>query len=86
MRTIAQCAFGFAVVACLSTTAAADDALTRFSFTRGWATFGLALPQGAARDAVQVGALPTQTDVKVKWPDGSIRFAVVSTRFRSRNS
>ena len=80
MRTIAQCAFGFAVVACLSTTAAADDALTRFSFTRGWATFGLALPQGAARDAVQVGALPTQTDVKVKWPDGSIRFAVVSTR------
>src|SRR5262249_39213121 len=44
----------------------------------GWATFGLALPQGAATDTVQVGTLPTQTDVKTKWPDGSIRFAVVT--------
>jgi hypothetical protein len=46
--------------------------------TNGWATFGLALPQGAARSAVQLGTLPTQTDVKVRWTDGSIRFAVVS--------
>ena len=29
--------------------------------------------RGAA--AVQVGTLPTQTDVKVRWPNGSIRFA-----------
>ena len=28
------------------------------AFTRGWATFGLALPQGAARSGVKVGALP----------------------------
>jgi hypothetical protein len=58
--------------------ARADDAVATYIFTKGWATFGLPLPQGAARDAVQVGKLPTQTDVKVRWPDGSIRFAVVS--------
>src|SRR4051794_3282372 len=50
------------------------------TFTRGWATFGLALPQGAAKSGVQVGALRTQTDVKVRWPDGSIRFAIVTAR------
>ena len=48
--------------------------------TPGWATFGLALPQGAATGAVQVGGLPTQTDVKTRWPDGSIRFAVVTAK------
>ncbi|HKB12342.1 MAG TPA: hypothetical protein VKD69_16885 [Vicinamibacterales bacterium] len=52
--------------------------LTANTFTKGWATFGVALPQGAAKSALQVGSLPTQTDVKVRWPDGSIRFAVVS--------
>jgi hypothetical protein len=57
---------------------AEDRALAANTFTRGWATFGLALPQGAARNGVKVGALPTQTDVKVRWPDGSIRFAVVT--------
>ena len=57
---------------------AADHVLARYAATRGWATFGLALPPSAAKDAVQVGSLPTQTDVKVRWPDGSIRFAVVS--------
>lgn len=51
------------------------------SYTLGagrWATFGLALPEGAATDAVQVGAFNTQTDVKNVWSDGSIRFAVVT--------
>jgi hypothetical protein len=65
-------------IAGTASAARADDALATYAFTKGWATFGLALPQGAARDAVQVGKLPTQTDVKVRWPDGSIRFAVVS--------
>jgi hypothetical protein len=65
-------------IAATASAARADDALATYVFTKGWATFGLALPQGAARDAVQVGKLPTQTDVKVRWPDGSIRFAVVS--------
>ena len=43
--------------------------------TAGWATFGEALPQGQATGALQIGSLPTQTDVKNRWPDGSIRFA-----------
>jgi hypothetical protein len=46
--------------------------------TAGWATFGEAVPQGAARDGLQVGALLTQTDVKSRWADGSIRFAIVT--------
>ena len=56
------------------------DRLATYQLGRGWATFGLALPQGAARGAVAVGTLPTQTDVKTRWPDGSIRFAVVTAR------
>ncbi|MDP3685470.1 MAG: hypothetical protein Q8R32_01415, partial [bacterium] len=49
--------------------------LADVGLTSGWATFGQALPQGAARDALQIGDLETQTDVKTRWPDGSIRFA-----------
>jgi hypothetical protein len=72
-----------AVVACFASVvarpvAAEDRILGANTFTRGWATFGLALPQGAVSAAVKVGTLPTQTDVKVRWPDGSIRFAVVT--------
>ena len=59
---------------------AQDAAVSRMTFTKGWATFGLAVPAGAARSGLQVGTFPTQTDVKVRWPDGSIRFAVVSTK------
>lgn len=44
----------------------------------GWATFGQAVPQGVATDGLQIAALPTQTDVKTRWADGSIKFAVVS--------
>jgi hypothetical protein len=64
----------------IGATADAAEPLARYPLTRGWATFGLALPQGAAKSAVQVGTLPTQTDVKVRWPDGSIRFAIVTAR------
>jgi hypothetical protein len=60
--------------------AAAPPILARYTFTQGWATFGIALPEGAARRGIQIGSLPTQTDVKVRWPDGSIRFAVLSAR------
>jgi hypothetical protein len=66
------------VLATARSAGAADAVLARYTLTRGWATFGLALPQGAARGAIQVGSLPTQTDVKVRWADGSIRFAVVT--------
>ncbi len=58
---------------------AGNPPLATYALSPGWATFGLALPQGAAK-AVQVGSLPTQTDVKVRWPDDSIRFAVVTAK------
>jgi hypothetical protein len=48
------------------------------TFTQGWATFGQAVPQGQAFGGLQVGSLATQTDVKNTWPDGSIKFAVVT--------
>lgn len=54
--------------------------LARIHSSAGWATFGQALPAGAAREAVQLGDFPTQTDVKTRWPDGSIRFAIVTAR------
>jgi hypothetical protein len=77
-RTSLRAAGAAMVVLAVASPARAATPLTSYAFTRGWATFGLALPQGEARSAVQVGSLPTQTDVKVRWPDGSIRFAIVS--------
>ena len=59
---------------------AALEPLATYRLGAGWATFGLALPLGAARDGLRVGTLETQTDVKTTWPDGSIRFAVVTAR------
>jgi hypothetical protein len=58
---------------------AGQEPVASVGLTAGWATFGQALPQGAATTDLQVGMLPTQTDVKSKWPDGSIRFAIVTT-------
>ena len=62
------------------------DPLATYRLGPGWATFGLALPKGAARGAVSVGTLATQTDVKTRWPDGSIRFAIVTARVISAGS
>ena len=63
----------------LATSAAAGaQTIGTIGLTPGWATFGQAVPQGAAPSGLQVGTLLTQTDVKTKWPDGSIRFAVVT--------
>ena len=71
--------FALALLAGSPAAVGAQDVLAKYAFTTtGWATFGLALPAGAARSAVQVGTWPTQTDIKVRWPDGSIRFAAVS--------
>ena len=64
---------------------AADQPLATYTLSPGWATFGLALPPGAAPKAVQVGTVPTQTDVKVRWPDDSIRFAVVSANLGAKS-
>jgi hypothetical protein len=58
----------------------AQAAVASVGLTPGWATFGQALPQGAAAGGLQVGSLPTQTDVKNTWPDGSIRFAIVTVK------
>ena len=52
----------------------------------GWATFGQVVPQGLAADGLQLGSLATQTDVKTRWPDGSIRFAVVTASVPSAGS
>jgi hypothetical protein len=72
----------------LLTTAVAVGAqpVAEYRLGRGVATFGLALPQGAARGGVMVSSLPTQADVKTTWPDGSIRFAVVTTRVAAAGS
>jgi hypothetical protein len=52
----------------------------------GWATFGQIVPQGLAAEGLQLGSLATQTDVKTRWPDGSIRFAVVTASVASAGS
>jgi hypothetical protein len=74
-----------AVCGSAQTVLAADQTLATYTLSPGWATFGLALPQGAAPRAVQIGVLPTQTDVKVRWPDDSIRFAVVTANLGSKS-
>lgn len=51
-----------------------------YSFTQGWASFGIALPQGKNTSSIQIGDLETQTDVKTTWPDGSTRFAIVTAK------
>lgn len=66
--------------------ATAASALATYTLSAGWATFGLVLPQGAAPSGVQVGSLQTQVDVKTRWADGSIRFAVVSVQVPSAGS
>ncbi len=62
---------------------AASAQAASVSLTPGWATFGQVLPQGQARSGLQVGSLPTQTDIKNLWPDGSIKFAVVTANIPS---
>jgi hypothetical protein len=77
---VATAVLAFAVALTSPAAVFTADPLAMYRLGRGWATFGLALPQGAARGAVAVGTLATQTDVKTRWPDGSIRFAVVTAR------
>ncbi|MBX4190093.1 DUF4038 domain-containing protein [Candidatus Parcubacteria bacterium] len=49
----------------------------------GWATVGIVLPPGVTSSALQIGNLPTQTDIKVRWGDGSIRHALVTAKVPS---
>ena len=61
--------------------AAGPELIGTVHLTAGWATFGQAVPQGKAFEALQVGSLPTQTDVKNRWPaDNSIKFAIVTVQ------
>lgn len=65
-----------AIVLLLAAVASAAD-LATVQLSPGWATFGQAAPRGAAR-SLRIGALPTQCDIKTRWDDGSIRFAVLT--------
>ncbi len=80
-------AFAFSLVALLvavpSAMAQTGENLAVYHLTQGWATFGLTLPKGDAIGGVRVGTLPTQTDVKSRWDDGSIKTAVVSANVPS---
>src|SRR5918995_7437627 len=78
-RVLGGCAAAL-VAAGMSATDINAQTLATYEISDGWATFGLALPAGAAGEGVRVGNLLTQTDVKTRWPDGSIRFAVVTVR------
>ncbi|MDR3339648.1 MAG: hypothetical protein LBT25_06090 [Candidatus Symbiothrix sp.] len=56
-------------------------ALAQYTFTStGWATFGIVLPEGQATDGLAAGTFPTQTDVKNRWADGSIRYAILTAK------
>ncbi|MDR2127337.1 MAG: hypothetical protein LBP63_10990, partial [Prevotellaceae bacterium] len=60
---------------------AGETATAQYAFTStGWATFGIVLPKGQATAGLTVGTLPTQTDVKNRWPDGSIRYAILTAK------
>src|SRR3954451_24240321 len=81
--------FLLALACCLCAPLAVEAQVARVAtvdLTPGWATFGQALPQGAATGALQVGSLATQTDVKNTWPDGSIRFAIVTVKATTAGS
>src|SRR3954471_1585422 len=60
--------------------------IATIGLTPGWITFGQAVPQGAAHGGLKIGVLDTQTDVKTTWPDGSIRFAVVTANVLAAGS
>ena len=63
----------------VSAPAFAQSPIASVTLTSGWATFGQAVPAGAAL-GLQIPGVATQTDVKSRWPDGTIKFAVVTAR------
>ena len=78
MRLLAICLLVFRA----TFASAQTPPIATVGLTAGWATFGQAVPQGLAPRRPAVGTLPTQTDVKNRWPDGSIRFAIVTAACR----
>ncbi len=72
-----------ALALCFARGAALDAqvaTIATIGLTPGWVTFGQVVPRGLAVDGLKVGSLATQTDVKTRWDDGSIRFAVVTVK------
>ena len=86
MRILTICVALVLAIAQGTGVVAQRSALATYRLGQGWATFGLALPQGAAKGGVSVGELETQTDVKTTWEDGSIRFAVVTAQVRNEGT
>ena len=87
----ATLAFSPLTAAAMSATAEVSEpaagSLATYAFTSpGWATFGLALPRGEAFTGLRVGQLITQVDVKNRWPDGSIRYAILTVRVEETGS
>ncbi len=66
--------------------AAVPDPIGTVHLSTGWATFGQAVPEGSAYDGLQVGSLTTQTDVKNRWPGGSIKFAILTVQVPAENN
>jgi hypothetical protein len=58
----------------------AQTQIASVSLSSGWATFGQAVPRGFATTGLVIAGVATQTDVKSRWPDGSIKFAVLTAR------
>ena len=56
------------------------NGVAEYSFASpGWATFGIVVPKGKVFAGLSVGNLETQNDVKNRWSDGSIRYAILTT-------
>src|SRR3954452_5070812 len=83
-RRVRRVSLAATVLALCFARGAAIDAqaatLATVGLTPGSVTFGQVVAKGFAFGGLQVGALPTQTDVKTTWDDGSIRFAVVTVK------
>ena len=84
MKLVTRLPF-YALAVILALLAVPSRALAQTNFanlglTQGWITFGQAVPQGVIPNgsAIQAGTLATQTDVKNRWADGSIRFAILT--------
>jgi hypothetical protein len=69
---------GWALAAPSLQSTAIEPFVAQYRLYQGWATFGLVVPQGVARTGLKIDGLEMQADIKTHWPDGSIRFAVIT--------
>jgi hypothetical protein len=85
-RLVTLSAFAAMFLLIASAVAGAQTTIANVALTTGWATFGQAVPQGLATTSLKVGNLATQADIKSKWPDGSIKFAILTVNVPSPGS